>query len=142
MDYNSWLMSLTGGILIGIAASAMLLYTGRIFGVSGILAGVLLPKKNDIGWRLAALGGLMSAGVLLLLFRPEAIMIANESSYWRYIGAGLLVGFGTQLGGGCTSGHGVCGISRLSPRSIIATLVFMSTGMLMVALLRAIGGLS
>ena len=142
MDISQFFMPLMGGVLIGFSASLLLLLKGRIFGVSGILAGVLVPKAGDTAWRVAALGGLVCAGVILLVARPEAMAVSSDGSFWRYVAAGLLVGFGTQLGSGCTSGHGVCGISRLSPRSIVATITFIGTGMLMVALLRAIGGLS
>lgn len=130
---------LLGGVLIGLSASLLLLLKGRIFGVSGILAGVLVPKKNDTAWRAAVLAGLMAAGLLFLIFEPEALVGQAQGSTWRYILAGLLVGFGTQLGSGCTSGHGVCGISRLSPRSIIATLTFIVTGMVAVGLMRILG---
>ena len=141
MDFEAYILPLFGGVLIGLSASFLLLLKGRIFGVSGILAGVLIPKKSDTSWRVAALGGLVAAGALLLVFRPEALALADHGPAWRYIAAGLLVGFGTQLGSGCTSGHGVCGISRLSPRSIVATLTFIAAGMVTVALLRA-GGFS
>lgn len=142
MDINHIAMPLAGGVLIGISVSLLLLLKGRIFGVSGILAGTLIPKAGDTAWRVAALAGLVTAGILLLKVRPESMAVLNIGSHWRYIAAGLLVGFGTQLGSGCTSGHGVCGISRLSPRSIVATLTFILAGMLMVTLLQAFGGLS
>lgn len=142
MDLNQIAMPLFGGVLIGVSASLLLLLKGRIFGVSGILAGVLIPKVGDTAWRVAALAGLVAAGILLLIVRPESLAIVSAGPHGRYIVAGLLVGFGTQLGSGCTSGHGVCGISRLSPRSIAATLTFMVAGMLMVALMRLIGVLS
>ena len=142
MNIDQFFMPLVGGVLIGLSASLLLLLKGRIFGVSGILSGVLIPKTGDTAWRVAALGGLVTAGILLLLVRPESMAVVNVGSPWRYIVAGLLVGFGTQLGSGCTSGHGVCGISRLSPRSIAATLTFIASGMMMVALMRVIGVLS
>lgn len=135
-------MPLVGGVFIGVSASLLLLLKGRIFGVSGILAGVLIPKAGDTAWRAASLVGLVTAGVLLQMFHPASLAVASDGTYWRYIAAGLLVGFGTQLGSGCTSGHGVCGISRLSLRSILATLTFIAAGMIMVASLRALGVLS
>jgi len=142
MNIDQFFMPLVGGVLIGLSASLLLLLKGRIFGVSGILAGVLIPKAGDTAWRVAALGGLVTAGILLLMVRPASMAVVSVGSHWRYIAAGLLVGFGTQLGSGCTSGHGVCGISRLSPRSIAATFTFIAAGIMMVALMRAIGVLS
>lgn len=129
-----------GGILIGLSASLLLLLKGRIFGVSGILAGLLVPKKDETAWRLGALLGLVSAGLLLLFVSPEHLISNPSGSTGRYVIAGLLVGFGTQLGSGCTSGHGVCGISRVSPRSIVATMTFILVGMIVVAMIRSVGG--
>ena len=140
MFYEAFGAALIGGILIGLSASLLLLLKGRVFGVSGILAGVICPKPNDTSWRVAALLGLISAGLLLNFFSPALLVGQTSDSNLRYVLAGLLVGFGTQLGSGCTSGHGVCGISRLSPRSIIATLTFILVGMLMVAVIRSVGG--
>ena len=142
MNVDQFFLPLVGGVLIGLSASLLLLLKGRIFGVSGILAGVLIPKPGDTAWRMGALGGLVTAGILLLIVFPKSMAVVGVGSPWRYIAAGLLVGFGTQLGSGCTSGHGVCGISRLSPRSITATITFIAAGMMMVALMRAIGVLS
>jgi uncharacterized membrane protein YedE/YeeE len=141
MNVDQFVLPLLGGVLIGLSASLLLVLKGRIFGVSGILAGVLLPKKGDTAWRVGALAGLIVAGIILRLFWPESIAVVGHGPYLQYIAAGLLVGFGTQLGSGCTSGHGVCGISRLSPRSIAATFTFMASGMIVVALIRAAGGL-
>lgn len=139
MNFEAILMPLVGGVLIGVSASMLLLLKGRIFGVSGILAGVLIPKGGDTAWRAGAIAGLISAGVVMLYLMPSAMQPPSGGAFFRYAVAGLLVGFGTQLGSGCTSGHGVCGISRLSPRSILATLTFMASGMVMVWLLRMVG---
>lgn len=121
--------SLIGGILIGISASMMLLMSGRIAGISGILGG-LARRPADAAQRLAFLGGLLAGGIALLLVYPAAFTVAIERSPGAIVAAGLLVGFGTRLGNGCTSGHGVCGLSRLSPRSAVATGTFMATGAL------------
>jgi uncharacterized membrane protein YedE/YeeE len=142
MEINQLMMPLLGGMLIGFSASLLLLMQGRVFGISGILGGVLLPKKGDILWRIAVLLGFLGAGIILRIFLPESMAVDAKGSLGRMIVAGLLVGFGTQLGSGCTSGHGVCGISRLSPRSILATITFIGSGMMVVAVVRALGGLS
>ena len=134
------LESLLGGVLIGTGASLLLYGTGRIFGVSGILGGFLGAKANDRGWRLGAILGLLAAGFVLKFWHPDALPIVVSGSPQKYILSGLLVGFGTQLGSGCTSGHGICGISRLSPRSLTATLTFMMTGVATVYFLRVWGG--
>jgi len=125
------LWSTIGGLLIGLAASIFILFHGRIMGVSGILGGLIRPLRGDIGWRVIFFLGLISApiGTRFLGLMPE---IEIDGSPLQLIVAGLLVGFGTNLGSGCTSGHGVCGIARLSPRSITATLTFMATGVLTV----------
>ena len=128
--------ALVGGGLIGLAASLMMLLNGRIAGVSGILGGLLAPAPSDKAWRLAFLAGLIVAPVIAgAVGRPlaEAVMPA---SWLVIVAAGLLVGFGARMGGGCTSGHGVCGMSRLSTRSIVATMVFMTTAALTVAVVR------
>lgn len=123
------LPSLIGGLLIGAAAALLMLFIGRIAGISGILGGVLTGARgSEARWRLAFLGGLLAGGAVMFL--------VNADFYADYLGralpivavAGLLVGFGTRLGSGCTSGHGVCGISRLAPRSLVATVAFMATG--------------
>jgi len=126
------LASLAGGILIGLAAGAMLLFDGKIAGISGIMAGLIRPVHGDTLWRGHFIGGLLAGGLLLRLFDPAAYAFTIQRSAGAIILAGLLVGFGTRLGNGCTSGHGVCGISRLSPRSIIATVTFIATGALTV----------
>jgi uncharacterized protein len=128
-----------GGALIGLAAALLMLLNGRIAGVSGILGGAL--AGDDRGWRLAFLVGLVAAPLLLGALGHPLASPRMPESFAVVIAAGLLVGFGTRLGGGCTSGHGVCGIARLSPRSIVATLIFMATAAVVVAVMRhALGG--
>ncbi len=139
-------MSVVGGILIGSAASLLLYWNGRVAGVSGILKGLFPPRRGDTGWRLAFLAGLLVGGLLLRLFFPAALASTLEATSFRGTPgvlalAGLLVGYGTALGSGCTSGHGICGVSRLSKRSIIATLVFMAMGVLSATLFRLYTGM-
>ena len=137
--HNYWL-SLMGGILIGTSASLFLLWNGRVLGVSGIVGGSLLFKKKDFLWRLVFVSGLICGGLFLHFMRPQQLNINLDRS-WIWIGvAGLLVGFGASLGSGCTSGHGICGISRLSSRSIAATLAFMIAGVITATLVRVLGG--
>ncbi len=130
--------ALAGGALIGLAASALLLFTGRIAGISGIVGGLLRPERGEWSWRAAFLAGLLAGGLALLAFLPDAI-VAPTRPYGVLAGAGLMVGFGARLGRGCTSGHGVCGISRLSARSVMGTMTFMATGVATVTALRVIG---
>ena len=125
------LRSLMGGALIGLAASGLSLFAGRVAGISGILGGLFTPGFSGRGWRLQFLGGLLVGGVLLALVHPAVFASAVAVSP-RLLIAGLLVGFGARLGGGCTSGHGVCGLGQLSGRSLVATLVFMTTGIVTV----------
>lgn len=139
MDFTQFIPPLIGGVMIGLSASFLLLFEGRIFGISGILAGVLEPKAGEMSWRVSVLLGLVVAGIVLALFYPSSLAFPAFDGVARYLVAGLLVGFGTQLGSGCTSGHGVCGISRFSLRSIVATITFILTGVFMVAALRAMG---
>lgn len=129
------LTALLGGMLIGVAAAAFLLLNGRIAGISGILGGMLRPKAGDLAWRAAFIAGLIAAPVLYGLFAglPE---IRIEAGWPVLVAAGLLVGVGTRYGSGCTSGHGVCGLSRLSPRSLVATLSFMGAGFATVFIVR------
>lgn len=127
--------SLVGGLLIGLASALFILANGRIAGISGILGGLLRPQGNDVVWRLAFLLGLVVAPAMAALFvAPSAPTI--DASAEVLVVAGLLVGIGTRYGGGCTSGHGICGLSRLSPRSLIATLAFMGSGMGIVFVMR------
>ena len=123
-----------GGALIGLSAVLLMLLNGRIAGVSGILGGAL--AGDDRVWRLAFLAGLVAAPLLMGALGDPLPVPRMPASWAIVVAAGLLVGFGTRLGGGCTSGHGVCGIARLSPRSILATLVFMATAMVVVAVMR------
>ena len=132
--------SLFGGVLIGLSAAAMLLLEGKIAGISGILAGVLRPASGDWGWRICFLGGLLAGGLLLGKLLPGAFDFGLIRPFPLLAIAGLLVGFGTRLGSGCTSGHGVCGVSRLSPRSLVATATFIFTGALTVYLLNHLAG--
>lgn len=116
-----------GGLLIGLASVLFLYLNGRIAGISGILGGLLAPVRGDIAWRLAFLGGLAAAPLLYGLFQPLPLP-RIDASYPALVAAGLLVGLGTRYGSGCTSGHGICGLSRLSPRSLVATGAFMLAG--------------
>jgi uncharacterized protein len=120
--------SLAGGILIGLSAAAILLFDGKIAGISGILAGVLRPVKSDTSWRVCFVGGLLGGGLILRVLLPQAFEFGTVRSIGALVLAGLLVGAGTRLANGCTSGHGVCGVARLSVRSIVATAIFMATG--------------
>jgi uncharacterized membrane protein YedE/YeeE len=132
--------ALIGGALIGVSAMLLMLATGRIAGVSGILAGSLALVSADKSWRLAFLGGLILSPLLGLLVEVPLVQPLMPRRWIVVVFAGLLVGFGTRLGGGCTSGHGVCGIARLSPRSIVATGVFMAVAIIVVFISRHIIG--
>ncbi len=133
--------ALFGGLLIGLGATIMLLLNGRITGISGILSGLLSPVKGDSLWRVCFLFGMiLSAGVFIKLF-PDSLLPRTNFPLALLIIGGFLVGFGTRLGNGCTSGHGVCGIARLSVRSMIATLVFMFSGGVSVFIIRHVMGL-
>ena len=129
IDWNAFTpwASLAGGVIIGISAAMFVLLNGRIAGISGVLGGLLKPVRGDISWRAAFILGLVGAPLLYALFtelpRPQI-----DAGYAGLTVAGLLVGIGTRFGSGCTSGHGVCGISRLSPRSLVATAAFMLAG--------------
>ncbi len=126
--FTPW-TALAGGILLGIASAAFILLNGRVLGISGILGGLLTPKRADASWRVFFLLGLVLAPATLSLLAPDLISAPRiEAGNAAIVAAGLLVGLGTRYGSGCTSGHGVCGLSRLSPRSLVATLAFMGTG--------------
>ena len=133
-EFTPW-SALIGGMLIGLATALFALLNGRIAGISGVLGGLFKPTRGDIGWRVAFIGGLVVAPLVYGLFATlQAVQI--DASYVALIVAGLLVGVGTRYGSGCTSGHGVCGLSRLSPRSLVATLSFMGAGFVTVFVLR------
>jgi uncharacterized membrane protein YedE/YeeE len=136
--FTPW-ASLSGGILIGIAAAMLVLFNGRVAGISGILGGLLVPRRTDIAWRVAFLAGLIAAPWVYLLFAP-ALAPRIDAGFGTLIAAGLLVGLGTRYGSGCTSGHGVCGLSRLSPRSLVATGAFMAAGFAIVFIVRHLIG--
>jgi len=135
--------AIVGGLLIGLAVAGLWLFNGRAAGISGIFGGVLELERPDLPWRGAFIGGLALGGLVLSRIEPRLFAWDAPHSSALVVASGLLVGFGTRLGGGCTSGHGLCGISRLSPRSVVATLVFMALGMVAVFVARqAMGGAS
>ena len=134
IHFTPW-TSLAGGVLIGLAAALFILLNGRVLGVSGILTGLVRAQRGDLGWRLAFVAGLLFAPTVWALFvRPLEARI--EAGPALLVAAGLLVGWGSGYGSGCTSGHGVCGLSRLSPRGLAATLVFMGAGFATVFVVR------
>jgi uncharacterized protein len=137
VHFTPW-ASLAGGVLLGIAAAAFILFNGRILGISGIVGGLLGAKRGDSAWRIAFVLGMLAAPITFTLIAPAGFLQAPriDAGYAALIAAGLLVGFGTRYGSGCTSGHGVCGLSRLSPRSLVATLAFMAAGFVTVFVIR------
>ncbi|MDC8760915.1 YeeE/YedE family protein [Janthinobacterium fluminis] len=137
IDWNAFTpwSALLGGVLIGVAAAMLVLLNGRIAGISGIVGGLLRPARGDIGWRLAFLAGLIGAPLAYALFQALPT-VQIDAGNGTLLAAGLLVGVGTRYGAGCTSGHGVCGLSRLSPRSAVATAMFMAAGFATVFVLR------
>lgn len=136
-NFTPW-ASLGGGIVLGLAAAMFILLNGRVLGISGILGGLLPPRVGDVGWRLAFLLGMAAAPLVFAWLAPAGLLAAPriEAGYGLIVAAGLLVGMGTRYGAGCTSGHGVCGLSRLSPRSLVATLSFMGAGFAVVFVAR------
>lgn len=137
IDWNAFTPwpALAGGALIGLAAAMFVLLNGRIAGISGVLGGMLAPRRGDIAWRVAFIGGLVAAPLVWRLV--AALPLPRiDAGFGLLVAAGLLVGVGTRYGSGCTSGHGVCGLSRLSPRSLVATLVFMGAGFATVFVVR------
>ncbi|MDQ2964028.1 MAG: YeeE/YedE family protein [Pseudomonadota bacterium] len=141
IDWNAFTpwSAAVGGVIIGVAAAMLVLVNGRIAGISGIVGGLLRPTPGDVAWRVAFVAGLIAAPMLYMIVAALPPVII-EASYPTLIVAGLLVGVGTRYGAGCTSGHGVCGISRLSPRSIVATLSFMAAGFATVFVARHVLG--
>jgi uncharacterized membrane protein YedE/YeeE len=137
-NFTPW-SSLAGGVLIGLAATLLLWLNGRIAGISGIVNGAMRGVPGDTAWRLLFIAGLVAGAGTWLWLAPPAFIPRTAYPTGLTVLAGLLVGFGTRLGSGCTSGHGVCGIARLSPRSFVATLVFMAFGAGAVFALRAGG---
>lgn len=137
--HMDWINALLGGVLIGVSVSLMLLWNGRVTGISGIINGVLSPLKGDTAWRVTFILGLFLGGLTLRQLNPQVFTNTLSTELWTTVVAGLLVGFGTIMGSGCTSGHGVCGISRMSPRSLVATGVFMIAGIAAVFLFRKLG---
>jgi uncharacterized membrane protein YedE/YeeE len=137
VNFTPW-ASLGGGLVLGLAAALFVLLNGRILGISGILGGLLLPRLGDIGWRISFLLGMAAAPTVFAWLAQADFLAAPriEAGYALIVAAGLLVGLGTRYGSGCTSGHGVCGLSRLSPRSLVATLTFMGAGFAIVFVVR------
>ena len=138
---ESALLALLGGGLIGLAASVMLYSVGRIAGISGIVGGILRRPAGDTSWRVFFLGGLLAGGALVTLFAPDVMRGPSARSLLAIGAAGLLVGFGTRMGNGCTSGHGVCGLTRLSGRSMVGTLSFLAAGVITATTVHLVGGI-
>lgn len=140
---SSVLLPFGGGLLIGLAATLLLLINGRIAGISGIAGGLLVPCRGDRAWRVLFLAGLVGGGLLLAATQRTGSTTAAVGASGVAVVAGLLVGFGTRLGNGCTSGHGVCGLARGAPRSLAATVTFIASGALTVFVARhLLGGIS
>ena len=138
-EFTPW-SALAGGVLVGLAAAMFVLLNGRIAGISGVIGGLLKPVKGDVAWRAAFVLGLVGAPWLYALFAalPQPRI---DASFGALVVAGLLVGVGTRYGSGCTSGHGVCGLARLSPRSLVATVAFMAAGFATVFVIRHLIGI-
>jgi uncharacterized membrane protein YedE/YeeE len=137
--FSPW-AALAGGVLIGLATAIFALFNGRIAGISGVIGGLLRPARGDVAWRAAFVIGLMASPLLYAAVAPLPVP-RFDASFAALVVAGLLVGIGTRYGAGCTSGHGVCGLSRLSVRSLAATLAFMGAGFVTVFVLRHLTGL-
>lgn len=137
---ENFAVPLLGGALIGAAATLLLLFYGKVFGVSGIVSGLFKSEFQDYGWRVAVILGFLTGGLILYATIPGVLINTAVRPIFMTIIGGLLVGYGTSLGSGCTSGHGICGLSRFSIRSLIAVLVFMGTGVISVAVQRFVFG--
>jgi uncharacterized membrane protein YedE/YeeE len=140
MENFTPLSALIGGALIGASAVILWVMAGRVAGISGIVGGLADAPRSDAGWRIAFLLGLLAAPLVYWTAGGGLPSVTISSSFPLLLAGGLLVGFGTRLGGGCTSGHGVCGMARLSPRSLVATLVFMAGGFATVFIVRHLVG--
>lgn len=140
MDFASVFYPLLGGAIIGIAVTVMLLFNGRVTGISGIVSSAISTRSADNKWRWAFLVGLLVGGFVIHKLHPELLSNLSNRNFTQIIVAGLLVGYGTVMGSGCTSGHGVCGISRFSVRSLIATITFMLFGVIAVTAVRYLTG--
>ncbi|MBE8163328.1 MAG: YeeE/YedE family protein [Bdellovibrionaceae bacterium] len=134
--FNDYLLAFLGGGLIGLSSILLLLFHGRIAGISGMLKGSFINNAPDKGWRISFIFGLIIMGLLLNIQQPQLFSINSYLNYWGIGLSGLLVGAGTYLGNGCTSGHGICGSSRLSIRSLVATVTFIVSGMLSVWMMK------
>src|SRR5690606_39175929 len=132
MELTNYYSAITGGLLIGISACVLLLFAGRIAGLSGIINGIIRPEKGELSWRAIFVVSLLAGAAIHYYFFSHPAFIIDTFSPFQMLVGGFLVGFGTHLGGGCTSGHGVCGLGRLSLRSLIATITFMLTAVITV----------
>ncbi len=140
MDAFTPLQGVIGGAMIGLSAAILLLVFGRIAGISGILGGVLPPRSGETGWRAAFVAGLIAGPLIVASATGNLLAVELQSPVWVLIPAGLIIGFGTRLGSGCTSGHGVCGLARLSLRSISATATFFAVALATVYVSRHLAG--
>jgi uncharacterized membrane protein YedE/YeeE len=138
-NFTPW-ASLAGGLLLGLASAMFVLLNGRVLGISGIIGGLLRPKAGDFSWRIFLVLGMVAAPAVWVALTGRPLEARIDASWLMVIIAGLLVGVGTRFGAGCTSGHGVCGLSRLSPRSLVATLAFMAAGFVTVFFIRHLLG--
>lgn len=141
VDVESWVRAAGGGALIGLAAALMIVLNGRIAGVSGVVGGLILDRKpGEMSWRALFLAGMVGGAMLVAVLRPESGHPVLQVGWLGMLGAGLVVGYGTRMGSGCTSGHGVCGVGRLSRRSLVATATFMAAGFLTVFVTHHLAG--